>query len=1455
MRELARMAGLAACVCWVGAALGQPATQPADGPGAEDQPHRDLTMLGDVVVVQPEYAPLDAVVRAQLDVQRGDWPAAAASHHRAILEHGRALFPVGEGLNRSVADVLTDRILSWPLPGRQAYLRVAEEPASSALEEAEQSGNLAALLEVVQLYLPTAAGARAALLAADNLADQGELAGAVLMLRRLERHPEADRWEVRARLACWLAWQGQREEAQAILKLAEEQGLADKPTLGRLREAMEDPLPVGLHSDWAPILGGSPSRNRTIRTMADAGAAMWTRPYRDLREELRDQLQQMTNRQNRQRVSPEQFVAQAVNSGAFQEAVPVASDQLLILQVERSLHALSLASGERVWSFDAPRGSADGSRGTVYYGAQSFAPRPMASPTLAGQGVFAVFNPPTAANFGWGSVAVSGGSLVHLDLANGQLRFRVDFDTSTDLPPVLRGSLLDTSPLALDNSLYLVARKRQAAGAAANEDVYLVCLDAQTGRYRWHVFLSSAPPANWAVRHQSLVSAGYGRIHVVTQAGALAAVDAHTGRKAWVLLYPRRALPAGYGWRAQAAEERSTEWMVSPAMYHRGMMAIQPQDSDQVLLVDAADGAMRASVPLARFGGSAGLLGVMDDRFILASGQKIFALDPASLEPLTTWDLRGSTLAGRPAVTEGGVFLAAGSALMHLLSDGTTRSYPIEAGQEAGHILAVPQQLLMVGPQTVTAFCRWEDARVRLLAAIDARPESPAARLDFAEVALRANAENLPAAVEQYDEAIRLAGGYARLSNDVRERVHRGLLNAARQLREENRTTPARIEELLKRAYRCPPDATRAILTLLEYAEFLAANGRPAESIDKLHEIVATDQLRQTLIAVPGRAEQSQAGLIARRRIERLVAETGQASHRRLDELAEAKFAKAVTEGTEAKLMEVARLYPAAPAARRALQKMADLARERGDHLAEYRALELLWVDYFQIIQREDRGMGARLVAELAGSAMRRGNRVSTRLWLQRGRSIFGDAEFELQPGEPRQSFELLAQRLLEASLLEDQTLPSLPPELPHTYTIRLEGNARIYSPTVQGVSRRHDLLILWMRNQLHVLHAATGEPVHPPISIEMPRDVLAVLHDRIILHTNQSILALCPVSRRVLWQQTTSGGDTRGDPEHVEQWTQAHAMGDHVVAIRERRSRPQATFVSISMADGSLRWQRSTTRKPADPLQISSDRYFAYAMPANPEGTPIVVVDADDGAEIHILTSAAGETFAAYGFSPDGVLVAVSETRIVSFSSRQGEPAFEPIETPTATPRSLTFTLDGFLLMHNASLLTKRSYETGEVLWNADAAIADRASNRPVPPVLFAEADHVLVGSQRQVYGFDLATGELLWEGVPLVNQFGHFANTRDILVGFNRRQREGAGRQAGEQRWIVNLYQKRTQGGSLRAGKLMREMDLGDLGDLRSVAVRDRAVILQTKDEIVVRTADRPMSARVVLVPEAAG
>ena len=174
--------------------------------------------------------------------------------------------------------------------------------------------------------------------------------------------------------------------------------------------------------------------------------------------------------------------------------------------------------------------------------------------------------------------------LVGVDLARqGDVTFRVTpdvLDNLTDSPEATQWSF-EGSPVVSDGRVYATARR-----GTPEDETAVVCFDAETSQLIWKrrvcVNVRNVPDHYNLVGHQ-LLTLGDGRLFLNTGTGAIAALDAVTGRILWVITWPTRS--------DETYDEESNPQRhgLVPGLYHRGIL-YAVTEANELFALDATTG-------------------------------------------------------------------------------------------------------------------------------------------------------------------------------------------------------------------------------------------------------------------------------------------------------------------------------------------------------------------------------------------------------------------------------------------------------------------------------------------------------------------------------------------------------------------------------------------------------------------------------------------------------------------------------------------------------------------------------------------------------------------------------------------------------------------------------------------------------------------------------------------------
>ena len=343
-----------------------------------------------------------------------------------------------------------------------------------------------------------------------------------------------------------------------------------------------------------------------------------------------------------------------------------------------------------------------------------------------------------------------------------------------------------------------------------------------------------------------------------SHSGAIAALDALTGKPAWAVRYPSRG--------DKTADGEPSPRDLAPCLFADGRLYVAPADYDRLLCLDAATGEtlwQRGPLEVVH------LLGVGEGRLIFTTPTGLRAVDAD--DGLDAWALPD----GGGALAPAGRGLLIGDLVLWPTASKGPGSFTVYAVRQrdgsqpddpsllsripAGNLVYADGCLLCADRQTLTTFTppgmRLEEKEGQSLA----EPESPSAALELA----RAEADSglTGRALESYARAERLAVGLSpvkrkRLGETVRREKHALLLEAGRRAETAKRWDEA--DGLFKQASDTEFAAPLRLQALLETAALWKTAGRPGRAAAVGQAILGAKELAGLMVmdaaGVPRRA-------------------------------------------------------------------------------------------------------------------------------------------------------------------------------------------------------------------------------------------------------------------------------------------------------------------------------------------------------------------------------------------------------------------------------------------------------------------------------------------------------------------------------------------------------------------------------------------------------------------------
>lgn len=605
---------------------------------------------------------------AQDHVAEQRWAQAVPLLQQLIEEQGDELVPVEFGRYSNAADVCHEIVSRFPNEALKLYRDRVDPVAKSLFEAGQKELDELQLRRVVQIGFNSSYGDDALWMLGDLAFERGEFALARSYWEQLiPEQPRTDQpaskpvnvtidltyptpdfsaAEVASRLVLCSIFDGNFDladlELAAFRKLypkakghlaGVDGDLAEILSHSRL-SASQWSLQTASAGDW-PTLGGNDARSRVSSKPVESLGLRWStvlpsNPYvgRSPRIALHER-------------PPLSFF-------------PVVTDGAVFVCGPDSVHAIDLISGGPKW----PTQDKEPSRIFTNVGETAVRPTletvgvPYYSMTIDHGRLFTRLGPPVVRRSRNEAHTVS--EIFGFDLrAEGRLIFQQASSVldGPDVSPEATAWSFEGTPVVEGNRLWVSARR-----GFPEEEVEVVCFDVETRQLVWRRRLCAVlrnSPEHFNVIGHRLLTLSDGRIILETSSGAIASLDAETGKIIWLVTYetlPREDLPL------ELNDSRRSG--LTPCVAAEGLIFAAPSDSQSVFAFDTTTGRI---VWQYRMGDRVQhLLGVSDGRLIV-SGRQLWALSIRNGRP--TWpeqkvgsdDPRGHGY-GRGVLTEGSIY-------------------------------------------------------------------------------------------------------------------------------------------------------------------------------------------------------------------------------------------------------------------------------------------------------------------------------------------------------------------------------------------------------------------------------------------------------------------------------------------------------------------------------------------------------------------------------------------------------------------------------------------------------------------------------------------------------------------------------------------------------------------------------------------------------------------------------
>lgn len=776
---------------------------------------------------------------AAANLRDKQWQEAAEIYQKLVQEYGDRAVKLPDNA-RSDADFsqesrrwynlreyVTALLAQWPVEGRDAYRQRIDWQAKVLwdrvnLQETSAEQAREALLQLSRVYYLSSFGDKAIEKLGDMAFQEGKFQEAADWFGRLSLMPDetppaagilrlpplypaisGDSALLTAKyvLSQYAAGQIDESRKESVLKafavkfpnasgtFAGRTGLI---SVGLIKAIADDDLNQNqdLSEDW-PTFAGSPTRNRVVKEAIDIGARQWRVPLEPILPP-----RTIVGRGGRfgGPFGGGLIIRNQPNAGGPSQSSPILAYHPVIVGDQ-----IAVCTENRVVAYNLNEAAKqDGTVSPLWWqdiddagnnrpGNQAFVSgSPRMTLTAHNNRLYGRMGD-TGISLEFGNRMVpSNAFIVAFDIQDkGQILWRVA-GTSIPLtqpdgekaPPF--GSLEGT-PVADDDRVYSVITI-----PGPQTSTYVAALSAKSGSVEWVQYLFDAPnPFDLQAATMGL-TAGHAH-HLLTLAnnqlyyqsdnGAVASLDAATGRLLWLTAYPQR----------EQLTNATIRRDLNPAVYADGLVYVAPADSPHLFALEASNGAMRwKSAPLPDV---VHLIGVAKGH-VFASGDRVWTIEASTGKILRSWPDSGT---GYEASGRG---LLAGDYLywptsheIHILDQknglrsdrGSIRIR--ERFQTGGGNLALGDGFLVVaGTDSLNVFTQNSRLIRRYEQLIAEDPDASAPRYRLATAA--ENINNLPLALNAYREALKRTKPTDRLDGQpmdelIRDRLYRLLVRIA----------------------------------------------------------------------------------------------------------------------------------------------------------------------------------------------------------------------------------------------------------------------------------------------------------------------------------------------------------------------------------------------------------------------------------------------------------------------------------------------------------------------------------------------------------------------------------------------------------------------------------------------------------------------------------------------------
>lgn len=1008
-RWLARglLASACAGVTLLPPALGQPLILPAEEPaeGIEGKEHNEFVFVRDSASAQEKFALAQKMERLK------EWNKSADLYQEVLEKYRDRVIPSGKDsdnvINRytSVTWGVLGQLANWPQEGLDIY-RGRYESRAAQLVANFRGDDLGPLYEALRKYFVTESGKQAAIKLIDANLERGEYAAAAeIGDQLLSLYPKAnlvaERPAVLFRTALAHALTGSTDGQNKSQQLAAALTTESPKVMGVVRgqdtvlaEALQIELKaigtgateaVTASGDSWPTMGGGPTRAVISAAKANAGTRLYSLAL------AAGNFNSLPNAQVRQQA--QQQYASAAQSGHTIGVMPVVDRGELFVNDGARVYAVNLESGVPLagWLQSYPASGGQYLLPNVTGSTRMY----QQTVTVTDRHVLAVMGQQDRNLMMFGVAPQGESRLVCLDRATGREVWTISLQTTPDIPKnddekAIRTLSMSGAPLVVGDSVLAVGRSsRNNQG----EDCYVLSFDVNTGKFRWACYVASsgapanmygAPPANDKTSHLAYAN---GRVYVMTNLGAVAALDAYSGTIVWLNIYPLdqqknvrgRQFNPFVGGR-QTAASKLKPWQFNPVLLADGKVFVLPDEGKNLLIYDAVTGRdiKRISLEgLAKWNNRSGsgqaeqtdrpatLVGINGPRMVLASESRLLCIDwqaydegkfPGTDDSMIFWPSTvPDRLVGRPFMTADAVYMSDTDRLRRLdIKSGlAVNQYPAwprqwDEDEGPGNVIVSGDHVILAGADSVDVYTDLTLATAKLDAEVAAAPNDPEPRLRYAEVMFVAGQGR--EAVRRLDEAIKLLGGAEKLLPGAnRDRLFNDALTfAVRSVGDDRPETRDLVLQYFDRAGQSAGNPQQFVQYRVARAKFAIEQQKdPTTAVRLYHEILAMPETRAVSLLNERSSLPTQAENVAENAIAAIVKEHGPSIYQPYEQQAQTAVKATESEADDVakagRLLSVSQAYPNSSVAPEAMLSAAAAYESASKPREAVRVLREMW--------------------------------------------------------------------------------------------------------------------------------------------------------------------------------------------------------------------------------------------------------------------------------------------------------------------------------------------------------------------------------------------------------------------------------------------------------------------------------------------------------------------------------